>query len=117
MATLRPLWIIMQQTSRGCVSRNYCCNTLQFEFGNLMLCFLPEAFLRFVDFIEGLDSSIFERSHRTGMTRKLAVELHPTEIIMTLSSDEADELRELVRGAKSVIELADPRHRLWYLNN
>ncbi len=116
MARLKPFWLILQQTRSGCISRNFCCNTIQFEFGNVMLSFIPEAFLRFVSFVEEIDQTVFE-PRRPGCARKLAVELHPSIIVMTLSKAEAEELRELVCGARNVIELTGRGHRPQYCNN
>lgn len=106
MSKFEPLWIILQQDRRSRILRNYRGGGLQFEFGNIMLRFDAEGFKRFAEFVAELNPSDCRRgSCRCGVRDKLAIELHPTGVVMTLNRKEASELREAVQGAWSVLRL------------
>lgn len=115
MTKHNPFWIMLQRTERGRVYRNFCCGILQLEFGNIMLRFETDGFRRFIDFFDELNYSLY-LSHRC-VRRKLAVELHPTTVILTLNRKEVAEMRQLLHGARSVIDLTDTRCRPSYLDN
>lgn len=112
MSTFESLWIILHQKRRSRILRDYRGGGLQFEFGNVMLRFDPEGFKRFAEFVAELNPSDCRRGNcRCGMRDKIAIELHPTGVVMTLSGKEAKDLREAVRGAWSVLRLTLPEFR------
>lgn len=112
MSKFEPLWIILQQNRRGRILRNYRGGGLQFEFGNVMLRFDLEGFKRFAEFVAELNPSDCRRGAcRCGVRDKIAIELHPTGVVMTLDRREALDLREAVRSAWSVLRLTLPECR------
>jgi|GEM_PF-3022571 len=72
-----------------------------------MLRFDVEGFRRFMEFLTEIESSDFHRSNCIcGMRGRIAIELHPNGVVMTLDRKEASELRETLAGAWSVLRLA-----------
>ena len=93
---------VLFRTKRGTVFRCACCNRLEVQFGNIALAEDPPIFRRFCDVVEALDLGA---AGRPDCERPVILPLDGDKLNFRFTRDEAAELKELVRGARAMLEL------------
>ena len=98
--------LLIQENALGRIRRSRCCGKMKVEVGNMMLTMTEAGFDRFVEFVEALTpESIARQGSGAGTSRRLAIELHPTGLCLTVDRFELDELQALLLGARGYLEL------------
>jgi hypothetical protein len=98
--------LLLQENGLGRIRRSRCCGKMKVEVGNVLITMTEAGFDRFVEFVEELSPETIERSGSgLGDRRRLAIELHPTGLCVTVDRRELGQLKELLLGARSYLEL------------
>lgn len=98
--------LLLQENALGRIRRSRCCGKMKVEVGNMMITMTEAGFDRFVEFVEELTPDSIARSGSgVGAARRLAIELHPTGLCLTVDRFELTELQSLLLGARGYLEL------------